>query len=213
MYPNTTQLLPQASLDARIEALLFTSGSAIKRSSLIRILGVSEAELAEALIQLKERLTRGGTAIIETEGAIALTTSPSMAETVQAVRKNQTQEDIGQAALEVLSVILYRENATRAGIDYIRGVNSAATIRALTMRGLIERVPNKNGNEAETLYRITPALLAHLGVTHVSDIPGRDVTLKELEAFDARSQNIQNAEETPSVEEDETDLSYDEDAN
>lgn len=208
MYPNTTQLLPDASLDARIEALLFVSGSAIKRGSLARTLGVTDEAISSALAQLKTRLSSGGVALIETDGAVALTTSPAVAETVAAAQKKQTEEEIGQAGLEVLSVILYRENATRAAIDYVRGVNSAATIRALTMRGLIEKVPSKSGNESEALYRITPTLLAHLGVTHVSDIPGRDVTLKELSAFETRNENTGTVDAGSPPDED--DLSYDE---
>lgn len=210
MYPNTTQLLPDASLDARIEALLFVSGSAIKHGSLARTLGASESEVTAALAQLKARLSNGGTTLIETEGAVALTTSPAVAETIALVQKKQTEEEIGQAGLEVLSVVLYKESATRAAIDYVRGVNSAATVRALTMRGLIERMGSKSGNEAEVAYRITPALLTHLGITHVSDIPGREVTLKELRAFEARNANTEDAEEGIS---DEDDLSYEESTN
>jgi segregation and condensation protein B len=187
MYPNTTQLQHETALDARIEALLFTSGSAMKRVALARVLGASDADTATAIHALGERLRGGGTALIETEDAVALVTAPSVEETIRSIRKNQAQDEIGQAALEVLSVILYRENTTRAAIDYVRGVNSAATIRTLMMRGLIERIPGKSENDAEAQYRITPALLSHLGVTHVSDIPGRDQILAEITAFEKRN--------------------------
>ena len=211
MYPNTTQLQPETALDARIEALLFASGAAMKRTALARALGVSEADTDAAIRALADRLKSGGTALIETDDAIALVTGPSVEETIRSIRKNQAQDEVGQAALEVLSVILYRENATRASIDYVRGVNSAATIRTLMMRGLIERMPGKSENDAEAQYRITPAFLAHLGVTHVSDIPGRDQILAEIGAFEKRSApEAQTPEERETVEDvAESDIPYD----
>lgn len=204
MHPNTSQLIPDATLDARIEALLFASGNNMKKTTLVRLLECSLDELENAIRTLSSRLT-GGVALIETDGALALVTAPSVSATVAAVKKNQNEQEIGEAGLEVLSIILYREKATRASIDYIRGVNSAATIRTLTMRGLIERVPAKNGIEGETAYRVTPQLLAHLGVTHVSDIPEHATTLKELSQFEQRASS---AEATPPLDETEN-LSYD----
>ena len=201
IHENTTQLLPDAPLDARVEALLFASGGALKYGSLQHQLGCSKEELSSALEALKTRLEGGATALVETDGAVALATAPSVAETVKAARKSQLETEIGQAGLEVLATILYRDGATRASIDYIRGVNSAATIRVLTTRGLIERTSGKRG-EPEATYRATPALLEHLGVTHVSDIPAYDETREELAQLEARVESNATTEtpETPSEE-------------
>ncbi|HET8580980.1 MAG TPA: SMC-Scp complex subunit ScpB [Candidatus Paceibacterota bacterium] len=193
IHPNTTQLLPDAPLDARIEALLFATGSAISRAALARQLGCDTATLDAALEALVARLAGTGLALIETERAVSLATAPAVADTLASMRRSQFDGDLGQAGLEVLAIILYRQPATRAAIDYIRGVNSAATIRALTMRGLIERAAGKGSDDSAT-YRVTPAALAHLGVMHESDIPEYAAVRAELDAFEARAERATDGE-------------------
>lgn len=171
------------TLDARIEALLFASGGTLRRGSLPRLLGASASDIDEALETLTSRLT-GGIVLIETEGALALRTAPSVAETVSGARRKDWEGELGQAGLEVIAIVLHKKQATRSSIDYIRGVNSASTLRILETKGLVERSGGVGENEA--LYRATPALLSHLGVTHVSDIPGHAETIAELEKFEAR---------------------------
>ena len=59
---------------------------------------------------------------------------------------------------------------SRSDLEYIRGVQSSFILRALSVRGLIERVENPTDKRAY-LYRPTINLLAHLGVKKVEDIP------------------------------------------
>ena len=100
----------------------------------------------------------------------------------------QSQEDelgreIGPAGLEVLAVVLYRGDSTRARIDYIRGVNTSSTIRTLLSRGLLERTNNPD-DAREYLYRPTTELLAHLGVTDVQALPEYAKIASELASFE-----------------------------
>lgn len=176
-----------ASLDARLEALLFASGE-MKRTSLLRSLDCSKEELEAAVAALKARQS-GGITLIETEGALALVTSPRAAETVAGARKSEWEGELGDAGLEVLAIILYRKEATRSAIEYIRGVNSAATLRILQSKGLIERLRGEHG-DTDARYGATPESYAHLGITHVSDLPNHDAMHKELADFEVRAEEI-----------------------
>lgn len=131
-------------------------------------LHVEPLAIEGVLHDLSARLAGTGLALVHTETEVSLAVAPAMNEVLEA--EYREDKDIGDAGLEVLAVILYRGASTKAQIDYIRGVNTASTIRSLLSRGLIERTSNP-ADSREYLYRPTTELLAHLGVTSVNDLP------------------------------------------
>ena len=170
----------------RIEALLFTEGGSLAKKKLLQILEITPEQLSQALISLAARREGTGLAIIQSDTEVALTVSPEAAETIEKAFEKEVGREIGDAGLEVLSIILYRGPSTRAQIDYIRGVNTSSTMRTLTSRGLIERMPNPK-DAREYLYRPTTELLAHLGVRDMSELPEYAKISSELAAFEQTS--------------------------
>lgn len=156
-------------IDALIEGFLFYKSAPQKKQTIIKLFDISEEDFARALIILKERLLVGATRIVETETEIQLVTCPEMAPIIEAMRKNELKADIGKAGAETLAIILYRAPVSRAEIDRVRGVSSSFILRNLLIRGLIERVQDKNNGSSK--FTVTPALLAHLGVTHKHELP------------------------------------------
>ena len=75
-----------------------------------------------------------------------------------------------KASLETLSIILYKNTASRAEIDYIRGVNSSFILRNLLVRGLIE-IEAKRGEDRNYVYKPSLNLLEHLGVKSLEELP------------------------------------------
>lgn len=91
---------------------------------------------------------------------------PLVADFVQ----QQTPSRLSQAALETLAVIAYRQPISRGAIASIRAVNVDSVVRTLLGRGLIAEV----GHDAETgatLYGTSDALLAHLGIGGIDELP------------------------------------------
>lgn len=175
-----------------IEALLFSLGRPLSRAELIKQLGVDNATLEGALAELQNR--RGGVVVVDDGREVSLRTAPNAAEAVERVRREEYDRDIGKAGLEALSAILYRGPLSRAEIDFIRGVNSSQTLRTLTMRGLVRRVPNPR-DERQYLYEPTIELLGQLGVASVKDLPDYEavrVKLAELEAAYRSQQQSQD---------------------
>lgn len=173
-----------APIENRIEALLFAEGGSLAIKKIAQLLNVSAKEIESALPQLRTKLAGSGLALVVSDTEAALVVSPDARDSVKAAFERELGREIGDAGLEVLSIVLYRGPSTRAQIDYIRGVNTSSTIRTLLSRGLLERVGNPE-DAREYLYRPTVELLAHLGVTDKRDLPDYGTISAELAAFEA----------------------------
>ncbi len=168
--------------DVQIEGLLFYKSVALKKRAVMETLHLNEGDFVEALALLRERLAAGATRLIETDTEIQLMTAPELSPLIEAVRRDELRGEIGKAGIEVLAIVLYRGPVSRAEIDRIRGVNSSFSLRALLMRGLIER---RQGSGGVHTFSTTPALLAHLGVSVKHELPNFSAIMNALETFEA----------------------------
>lgn len=155
---------------AAVEALLFASGEPFEKKRLAAHLSLTEKELSVVLKALTESLKDRGIALIETITEVELRTSAEAAGVVKKFRENEFARDLGPASLETLAVIAYQEGATRGEIDWVRGVNSSASLRTLLLRGLIEGKEDVK-DKRRVRYGLTTEALAHLGITRVSELP------------------------------------------
>ncbi len=173
--------------DVAIEGLLFYKSTPQKRAQVMNQLGLNLEQFNVALASLRERLQTGATRLVETGDSIALMTAPELAPFIETLRRDELKADIGKAGIETLAIVLYREPISRAEIDRIRGVNSSFSLRALLMRGLIDRKPGPGGAH---LFSATPALYAHLGITHKHELPNFSTYLTALENFEATTEAV-----------------------
>lgn len=169
-------------LSREIEALLFAEGGSMTFVRLARATGKSEGEVKAALSFLESRLSNGALTLVRSETEASLGIVPGAQKPVLAMLKDEEERNIGEAGLEILGVLLYEGPATRAEIDYIRGVNSSSTLRNLLSRGLVERSGNPEDGR-EFIYRPTAELLAFLGVTARENLPDYGIISAELRAF------------------------------
>lgn len=176
--------LPLADLASRAQALLFAEGDSLTIKKLAQLLECEQPALLRALAELKEKIKGTGLALVQTELEVALAVALETGDTVRAARAKDASRDIGDAGLEVLGILLYEGPSTRADIDYIRGVNSTSTLRALLSRGLIDRIGNPLDGR-EYLYQPTVELLAHLGVSEAREMPEYATISAELATFKA----------------------------
>lgn len=136
----------------------------------MKLLEIKDAELAMTIRALTGLLEGSGITLLETETEVELRTSPEASEIVKKLRENELARDLGKASLETLAVIAYQTGATRGEVDWVRGVNSSASVRTLLMRGLIEGREDER-DKRRVRYSITTEALAHLGLTNVADLP------------------------------------------
>lgn len=153
-----------------LQAVLYAHGGEMSKREITSLMNVSEDELAVIADELRQAIAGQGMELTETNASFSLRTAREYSEVVAQMQQQDNEKDIGAAGLEVLAIVLYKGEASRAAIDYIRGVNSSGTLRQLVLRGLLER--KRNADDARAwLYSATPELLAHIGVSSSKELP------------------------------------------
>ncbi len=161
------------SLQSKLEALLFISGEAVAETRLAELLGVEKDALKSAITELGKRYAadaHSGLMLIEHNGRVEMATKKDLTGLVESFTKSTLQDALSKAALEVLSIIAYRAPIARSEIEAIRGVNCSYTLRALLIRGLVERQGNPEDARGY-VYRPSFQFLEHLGLSRLEDLP------------------------------------------
>jgi len=158
------------NLEQKIEAILFWKGEPMSRKKLSDILNAGQSEINEAIEKLKENLKDRGVVLQEIENDIVLGTAPEVSKLIEDLQKEELNRDLSKASLETLSIILYKNGASRAEIDFVRGVNSSFTLRALSVRGLVEKTVDKSDTR-RYIYKPSFDLLSFMGMKSVEELP------------------------------------------
>jgi segregation and condensation protein B len=191
-----------------LEALLFIHGEPIKRDSIARALHINSEEVSELLETFKAELERSerGLLLLEQNEEYMLVTKPQFATLVETFVKEGLKEDLTPAASETLSLVAYFGPIARSHIDYIRGVNSSFILRALLVRGLINRTYKGNA----FLYEPSADFLRYMGIARVESLPHYEEyqAMKE-KLFETHNQAEQTEEkaEVATISEDPSNLS------
>jgi segregation and condensation protein B len=91
-----------------------------------------------------------------------------------------------RAVLETLTIIAYRQPATRGDIEELRGVAvSANIIRSLEARGWIDVVGHREVPGRPALYATTKQFLDDLGLRSLSELPPLTDIEKVMDLADA----------------------------
>jgi segregation and condensation protein B len=192
------------NLEQQIEAILFFKGEPVSRKKLSEIFSssakasegqgkIGQNEINEGIEKLKENLKERGIVLLEKENEITLGTAPELSGLIEDLQKEELNKELSKASLETLSIVLYKNGVTRAEIDYIRGVNSSFTLRALSVRGLVEKIVDTKDNR-RYIYKPSFELLSFMGVKSVEELPeyaevknGIDIAAKNLESEQGES--------------------------
>ncbi|MFA6414488.1 MAG: SMC-Scp complex subunit ScpB [Candidatus Paceibacterota bacterium] len=172
---------------AALHALLFAAGEPLEKKQLAKLLEITDAEFVPVLKSLTDSLLNSGTALIETETEVELRTAPEAAPIVKKLRESELARDLGKASLETLATIAYQSSTTRGEIDWVRGVNSSASLRTLLMRGLIEGREDER-DKRRIRYSLTTEAFAHLGIASGNDLPRAEELRAKAEAIIAEEE-------------------------
>lgn len=155
-----------------IESLLFANGDPMKITQIAKITGALKPEVENAIMILSGEYGsgRGGLIIIKKGDEVQMATSPENSAFIEQLVANELQGSLTQAALEVVSIVAYRQPITRAEIEAVRGVNSSYTLRNLLVRGLVERSDNPKDNRGY-IYSISFDFLKKLGIDDIKKLP------------------------------------------
>ena len=168
------------NLENKIEAILFWKGEPMSRKKLGEVLKMGQTEINEAIEKLKENLAGRGIVLLEKDNEISLGTAPELTDLIENLQKEELNKELSKASLETLSIVLYKNGANRSEIDYIRGVNSSFTLRALSIRGLVEKIPDPK-DARRYLYRPSFELLSYMGIKSIEELPDFTEVHRETE--------------------------------
>ncbi len=169
-------------LARQIEAILFWKAEPVAVKKLASLLNADMKIVREGLVSLENSLQGRGVTLVQTDDDVMLGTAKELSPLIEQLTKDELTRDLGKAGLETLSIVLYQGPISRADIDYIRGVNSQFILRALLIRGLVERVDNPK-DARSYLYKPTLDLLSHLGVSKITELPEYDAVRTDIAAF------------------------------
>lgn len=156
-------------------ALLFVAGDqGIKEKELAGLLEIDNAALRQNIEKLKIKLLSdpdSGIILVEYNSIYKLITKSEYSNLLTKYFKTGLGTKLSQAALEVLSIIAYRQPLTRIDIDEIRGVQSSGSINTLLARKLIKENGKKDVPGHPNLYVVTDEFFDYFGIKSLDELP------------------------------------------
>lgn len=157
---------------AALEALLFVAKDPLTEESLAELLNLTSSEVAELVQDLEQvyAAPEHGLALIRVNDGFKIGTKPELGSYIEALYK-QPAQSLSAAALEVLSIIAYKQPTTRGEIDFLRGVQSDRAVATLVEKGLVKEVGRKEGPGRPILFGTTDKFLIHFGLQSLAELP------------------------------------------
>lgn len=160
-------------LDSAVEALLFASPDPLSAAEIGRIIGSDRRATVELIDALNQKYREWGRSFrIEKFGdKYRFYTLPEFNQYIGRLAEIPRPLRLSRAALEVLSIIAYKQPVVRSEIERIRGVNADGVLRNLLEKGLIEVCGRSDGAGRPLLYRTTWDFLEFFGISDLSELP------------------------------------------
>jgi segregation and condensation protein B len=179
--------LPDSRISSILEALLLVADRPVSIEQFHEVTGIDRPRLSERLENLSQRMADGvgGVVLAEVAGGWQLRTHPSAVEYVRRFLRVRPQR-LTRAAVETLAIIAYRQPVTRPEIEDIRGVDSAAVVKALLERRLIKILGKREEVGRPILYGTTREFLEFFALKDLSALP----TLHEFQELSEEHQEI-----------------------
>ncbi len=153
-----------------MEAVLFVAEKPVARGELARAVSEPPKAIDAALAELEESYAGTGLRLQREGDDCRIVTAPEAAAAVAAYL-GADRLRLSPAALETLSVIAYRQPATRAEVEAIRGVNCDQTIYTLASRRLIEERGRREAPGRPIIYGTTWEFLECFGLGSLDELP------------------------------------------
>lgn len=160
-------------LESTLEAVLFAAGDAVSLDRLCAALETPREDIlaAAGALETLYDLENRGLMLRRIEDRLQLCSRPMYAEAARRVTESRRAAALSPAALEVLTIVAYRQPVTRAFIDQLRGVDSGGTLAGLAEKQLIEEAGRLEVPGRPILYRTTERFLQAFALESLDDLP------------------------------------------
>ncbi len=169
------------NLQQLVEAFVFASETPLSLERLAVLTEQPRAQVRECLEQLQSdySATGRGFYLAEVAGGYQFRTAVELAPWLKKLAGDRATR-LSRAALETLAIVAYRQPATRAEIEFLRGVDSGGVMKTLLEKNLLRILGKKDVPGRPLMYGTSRHFLELFGLRDLKDLP----TLKEFTALD-----------------------------
>jgi segregation and condensation protein B len=187
---------------ARLEAVLLVADGALSFRKLAQFATLADVAEARQLVQeLNNKLDRGGAAfrIEKVATGVRLMTRPQFSLWLDRLHNRQAKAKLSPPMLETLAIVSYRQPATRADIEKIRGVQASEMLRQLMERGLVRITGEDDSLGRPFLYGTTRQFLEEYGFGSLDDLPMAETLRRREEPAEDEATPDEAEEESPQL--------------
>ena len=156
-----------------VESILFAAGRQVELKELSIALEKSAEEVEEIVQELMDEYDdrKAGFQIIKIKDTYQMCTRKDYYDYVAQVLDKRNKPSLTNTTLEILSIIAYNPNITRAQIETVRGVNSDGTLYKLLEYGLIQETGKLDAPGRPTTYGVADKFYKMFGISSLDELP------------------------------------------
>ncbi len=178
----------QETVEAAIEAILFSAGASVEVGKIAKVIGYS-VDTTEDIIRkmmLKYQASDRGIKIIEIDKSFQMCTKQEYYEYLVEIALQPAKAVLTDVMLETLSIIAYKQPVTKTEIEKIRGVKCDHAINKLIEYNLVQELGRLDAPGRPILLGTTEEFLRNFGVESTEDLPV--ISPVKLEDFKAEAE-------------------------
>ncbi len=162
-----------SSMEAAVEAVLFTMGTSVETSRLAAAIEQDEQTTRRLVRNMMDKYNAKdrGICIIELEDSFQMCTKKEYYDNLIRVVSQPKKHTLTDSALETLSIIAYKQPVTRLEVEQIRGVKSDYAVNKLLEYNLITELGRLDAPGRPILFGTTEEFLRSFGLSSVEDLP------------------------------------------
>ena len=165
-------------MKSALEAMMFVWGSPLEVRSAAEALEADKETVRLCLEELASDYDKrkSGIMIREINGKYQFCTRPEEEPYIARLCTPVREKRLSDAAMEVLTIVAYRQPVSRSDIDHIRGIKCDRVLDGLIKRGLVRECGHGTGLGRPVLFATTDLFLEKFGISSLDQLP-------EIEGF------------------------------
>ena len=162
--------------EAIIEGILFAAGDPVDIETIADILDIDVKSTRAVLTALSDKYDEEcrGLKIIRLEDSYQMCTRGEYNSYISRLAEPRRVQVLSNAAMEVLSIIAYKQPVTRSVIEQIRGVSCDSLVNRLLERNLIQEIGRLDTPGRPMLFGTNDEFLRCFGISSITDLPDFD---------------------------------------
>ncbi|MGL4484789.1 MAG: SMC-Scp complex subunit ScpB [Anaerovoracaceae bacterium] len=166
------------TIKSAFESMMFIWGEPLEAKIAAEIFNIETKEALEYFKELKDEYEQEGRGlrIRQVEKSFQFVTSLDNSEYIERLCTPKRKRRLSQSALEVLSIVAYKQPITRGEIESIRGIKCDSVIEGLSSKGLVQEVGRSQGIGRPILFGTTPVFLEYFNIETLKDLPDIDAS-------------------------------------